>query len=286
MINNKDEDHFEDDLQHNQSGLKKKLTLVQVQEFSTYQKYLKVFYNKNRHLPAYSSRAIAKKLSWPRSYLHDLINGRKQLTVARAIQLARFLNLNSLDTEYLIALVFKEHKDNEVKAFYLDKISQEFDFKLRTVLVKERELMQNIQLLAVFEYIKLNNEIPTYKAFNKKFKTIKITDQKQIRTIISKLVDCQIIELDDRGFLKKVNVTTLLLDEIQLGIDIHRSFAENLIRFTYEPQRPVSLNSGFIKIPADKFEFFRSKLLAIRNSLESHSLSNRTDEQEIYQYSL
>lgn len=68
--------------------------------------YLQALVEENGALDAkFSIRWFCQRLKWPASYINDVLAGRRALSLNRALELARFLKLDSLDTEHLVVLV-------------------------------------------------------------------------------------------------------------------------------------------------------------------------------------
>ena len=62
--------------------------------------------------PKFSYSSFARRVGWPRTYLSDLLAGRKSLTVSRAIQFARFARFDGFNGRlWLPACVFPPISD-------------------------------------------------------------------------------------------------------------------------------------------------------------------------------
>jgi uncharacterized protein (TIGR02147 family) len=72
----------------------------------------------NEHL--FSHRDFAAQIGWPVSLLADLRKGRKRLTVARVTEFSRFLNLNHVQTEYLLMLSLRESGSDDSLQNYVE----------------------------------------------------------------------------------------------------------------------------------------------------------------------
>jgi hypothetical protein len=60
-------------------------------------------------------RNLSLSLKWPPTYLNDVVNYRKPLSVAKAWEIALHLGLNSTERDYLVTLTLKESKSQAVR---------------------------------------------------------------------------------------------------------------------------------------------------------------------------
>lgn len=84
------------------------ITVPRVKSFESYKEYLKEFWASNQNLSFFSSRYLASKLSWSSSYFHDVLGGRKKLTIQRAFEFSHFFKFKEDEVEYLIWLVIND----------------------------------------------------------------------------------------------------------------------------------------------------------------------------------
>jgi hypothetical protein len=91
------------------------MQIPHLKNFRRAKEFFREFYRLNQ--PNLSQRNIASKLDWPASFLGDVMQGRKHLTVNRAVEFARFFNLNGVECEYLIMLALKEVNNPAVREY-------------------------------------------------------------------------------------------------------------------------------------------------------------------------
>lgn len=94
-----------------------------LQDCKNAQEFFRKLYEINQ--PKLSHRKFAGELNWPVSYLGDVIQGRKKLTVNRAIQLATALQLNAFQHEYLLMLALQEVDSAGVRNYAQSFLSTE-----------------------------------------------------------------------------------------------------------------------------------------------------------------
>lgn len=62
-------------------------------------------------------RNLSLNLKWPPSYLNDVVNKRKRLSLAKAWEIALYLDLNATERDYLVALTLKESRVQKVREY-------------------------------------------------------------------------------------------------------------------------------------------------------------------------
>jgi hypothetical protein len=91
------------------------MQIPHLKNFRSAKDFFQEFYRLNQ--PDLSHRGFANEIDWPVSLLGDMMQGRKPLTVNRAVEFARFFDLNSLEHEYLIVLALKEVNNRGVQEY-------------------------------------------------------------------------------------------------------------------------------------------------------------------------
>jgi len=84
--------------------------------------FFQEFYQCN--LPLISHRKFSDEIDWPISLLGDLIQGRKSLSVNRAVEFANFAKLTSVHCEHLIMMGLREAENPAAQTYakdYLEK---------------------------------------------------------------------------------------------------------------------------------------------------------------------
>jgi hypothetical protein len=90
-------------------------TSPKISNFQVASEFFREFYKQNH--PALSHRKFAAEIGWPVSLLGDMIQGRKRLSINRAIEFSNFLKLDSVQCEHLILLSLKDVENPEVQNF-------------------------------------------------------------------------------------------------------------------------------------------------------------------------
>lgn len=93
--------------------------------------YFHDFYNSNRGLASFSYRKFAEMLNWPHSYLNDLMQGRRPLTIQRAIEFSRFAKFSVVETERMILMAFKNSENPTLKSHFENHLDGSWDWEQR-----------------------------------------------------------------------------------------------------------------------------------------------------------
>lgn len=86
-----------------------------LKKYDSAKSFFQDFYQVNQ--PDMTHRSFAMEICWPSSLLGDIMQGRKPLTVNRAVEFANFMKLNSIQCEHLIILALKEVDNSGVQAY-------------------------------------------------------------------------------------------------------------------------------------------------------------------------
>lgn len=89
-----------------------------MKSYPTAREFFRAYYEINQ--PGLSHRKFAKAIGWPTSLLGDMIQGRKMLTLNRAIEFAKFMDLNNAQAQYMMMLSLKS-ADNPTVRDYAEK---------------------------------------------------------------------------------------------------------------------------------------------------------------------
>lgn len=96
-----------------------------IYEHSDYRLYLKQeLTERTRKNPSYSLRAFARQIGLAPTSLSQVVSGKKNLSIARALNVANNLQLNAKDTDYFLLLVqLQTTKDPVLKEKIMNQIS-------------------------------------------------------------------------------------------------------------------------------------------------------------------
>jgi len=265
----------------------------QISDYNDYREYLKDFIELNKQTsPKYSFRYFANKLSWPISLISDVINKRKNLSVSRAIEFSKFAKFDEFQTERLIYLSIIESASPKAEIYLSDLLNSKSDTNEITSKTSSKEF-QDLELIAVYDYLKMKGQINPLLDIKKDLYTFNISEQR-IKQIIEKLIKNSIIELQENNTIKIIKESPFLKDDKgkqtdQTGMIIHSNYAKNVQSFLQNPQRPFSLNSGFICIKQSNYENVLRRTLAFRNWLLKQDTSpaqSDKDQLKLYQFDI
>jgi len=107
-----------------------------IETYSDYREFFRDFIDQNKALgPKYSYRYFAKKLGWPISLIHDVISGRKSLSITRCLEFSAFANLDDIKTKHFVFLCI----DASVSDTYKATIARLFCNKLYSTLDPKKD---------------------------------------------------------------------------------------------------------------------------------------------------
>ncbi len=97
---------------------------VTIFDFESYQKFLKevVAENTAKKGKEFGYRYLSTQLEWPPTYLNDLVNKRKKISVAKAWELALYLELVPLERDYLTLMVLTESTNKTLQTHAKDSL--------------------------------------------------------------------------------------------------------------------------------------------------------------------
>lgn len=94
-----------------------------IYQHENYRSFLKQALHERLGHKNLSLRAIARRLGMAPSHLSEILSGRKNLSLDRALMLAQFLKLNSRQSDYFVLLIqLEKAKDVKVKQSLLQKL--------------------------------------------------------------------------------------------------------------------------------------------------------------------
>ena len=240
-----------------------------------------------------SHRGWANRLKWPISYMNDVIRGRKNLTVARAIELSRFLKFDGFETERLLAMTLMQNERADVGEYFNKRLKDEFNISThfnrpdsaKSVSSPERsqfvgeEIFSDISLLAIFDVIAWRNGAVTREEISNYLYTFpELKDPKVLDTKLKKLEAAGLIKQkpqeDGFEFLDK-----FLFFNFDKNTAIHAGqYADNFKRILTRPEAKAWIGSGFLMLSKRDFNEFRQRYFAFRNWVVS--LDSRVQDYE------
>jgi uncharacterized protein (TIGR02147 family) len=256
-----------------------------IEKFNNYKDYLQDFYTLNKKQGGSGSyRFYAQKLGWPVSYLNDVLQGRKKLSLARALEFGKFAKMDLVDLERFIYLSLKDSESEEVKSYFEKKIQAEkntetyFQVSQKPenagddfIIIPER-IFSDISLLAIFDLITWSNgsvklsEIPellyTFPELHKidvLLEKIKILENEALITCVYSSKK-EIIKFE---YVKK----RLLFSLTKETAHNMSQYAENYSRFLKHTEQRGWIGSGFLKLPKEKLAEVQKRILSLRNWL-------------------
>jgi uncharacterized protein (TIGR02147 family) len=100
----------------------------------------------------FSFRFFAKKLGWSASYLNDLIQGRRSISLQKALELSNFLGLKGIRAERLLLLTLSETAE-VAKTFSEILTVRDSRRIVHTMLEDDPKLLGSVLIFRVIEYL-------------------------------------------------------------------------------------------------------------------------------------
>lgn len=215
-----------------------------IYEYDNYIHYLKdTLKAKSKTNPSYSLRAFAKKLDLSPGALSLILNKKKNLSVARAYEVAQFLELDTNETEYFTALIQLESAKSEtLRLQILEKIKNlnpnikhSKNLKQTILTLEHFKLISEWYGLAILELISGIEKDWTSKDIAKKLSLSKL----DVDLTLERLIKLELIEETNNGIYKRVAETLMI--ESQIPSDAIRKYYEGVhekSRLSIREQRP------------------------------------------------
>lgn len=238
---------------------------------------------------SYSLRAFAKKLGLSPGALSLILNRKKKLSVERAYEVAKALDLNTEETEYFMTLIQLEGAKSEaLKIQYLEKvkslnpkINQSTNLKQAILSLEHFKLISHWYGLAILELISTPKGEWNLKTITKKMGLSKI----DVELILERLLKLELIEEKKDGSYKRAVETVMVTSHVQ----------SDALRKYYVSVHGESLKSIHEQTPNEKvigaqvFAFDTAQLEEVRkltdnylNSLNDLAATGK-NKTEIYQ---
>lgn len=158
------------------------------------------FYQINQ--PHLSHRSFSAEIDWPVSLLGDMIQGRKKLTVNRALEFSKFANLNSVQSEYLLMLCLKEVNNEGVQSYantYLDTegvvIDQDPSAPLESHHLISAETYSKTDFMVLHAFLTWSKGQVDFEQISQRLPAFpKFRDPEFVTGLISKMNEDEIIE--------------------------------------------------------------------------------------------
>lgn len=250
-----------------------------VTEFKSTKEFVQALIDINRDSTIFSHRFLAKKLKFPPALLSDVTKGRRKLTLARAVQMAERLELDAIDTEYIINLTLQDKSSGAVRKHFESLTRQRYRPSSTMTTNDPEERYSKIEILAIQKMavgLIARNAATDLK---KSMVTFPDLTCDEINWFLKTLEREGSLSIGSDGRYRSNKKIWVQRDNIKQGVDpVHRQYAHNFLRY-YELQLgPATLNSGFIRIPNDHFDKVRERVTVFREFL--WSLNHEFDEND------
>lgn len=235
--------------------------------------YFKAFFEINKsNNPQFSHRSFAAKIKWPSSYLSDLIVGRKQLSVQRALQFSEHFKMNALNQERLLWFALANSKSAYEKDFFEKKLRRDPNSLIKDSLSNfEPELANDmITVLRILHWTKRKlSAAEILETFELPTLTLE-----RVSKALEKIEIEKYVNWNPEGVLEKGPSPTLFAgfdhsntkgNSAYEGLELHKDYAHNFLAFIDKPQSPSTYHSQYVTVPRGQFMPLAIKILELRN---------------------
>lgn len=289
------------------------MIIPDINNYNNYKLFFKDLYLLNNSKNSvWSYRKIASQVKWPASLLNEIINGKRSLSLDRALEFANVVGMDGFDTERLIFLVLAKAKTNKHKRYFEEKINQKIhtDLHKKLEIVDEKsgylevgeDIYSDITLLLILDFLNLDR--------SKKVRPLDIYRYLSISELKNKNVILEKIKFLESKKLLKIEMVNNKINQIiplchKLHFLINRENIHHMSQFMKITQNNLSRNtqgwvcSAFIKISREniqevlkRYEEFRGYILNLENNQTEEdkpllfqldlNLLNRIDIQEYH----
>lgn len=263
-----------------------------INKFNSYHLYLEEFININKQdkKSPISFQYLANKLNWPRTYLHDIINHRKNLTVGRALEFSQFAKMDLYDTEKLLYLSLKDSDNQIVNNYFEQQLSQSHN-QDRPKLDRSYEIKTNsFKEIALWQYINLTNKIPTLEFLNENISVFKELEKDEYKLLLNTLVKGGAIKIGANNTGRTLVDQLLVEDSQEAQSALIRNFAESVIDFSEAFTKPKACYNFMFYLTDGEIKPFHAKIFKlinwIANLVNSYKDRHKNKDLRLYQFSL
>jgi uncharacterized protein (TIGR02147 family) len=181
------------------------------------------YVERTQRSPRYSLRAFARDLGLSPGGLHQVLNGRKPLSVARAAQLAKRLRLEGPAYEkFVLAAQIEKASDPEHRELLLERLRQlEPESKHTQLSIDQFRVISDWYHFAIYESLDLNLKDFTPKKLSQRLGITLV----EVREAIERLERLEFIVRDADGTPKK-NKHHLLIDSATPSEAIRKAYRQ------------------------------------------------------------
>jgi hypothetical protein len=265
--------------------MKKQLIIPSTELFSNAKDFFTEIIKINKETN-FSLRNFARKLKWPVGYISDVIAERKAFTLLRALQFAEVFSLCAVQKERLTWFAMVENGNEEVKNFFLKKLTLKSEDLLKdTIIIKNAELYNTTAAVCTFLILKRRMMIAA--DILQELRLSYLTEEK-VNKALAEIAENKYLTWNALGELKEVNVNFTFDDYESRGdnatenIKLHKETTQNFLDYINNPSSPMTYHSGLLQIKKGQFMSVALQIIALRNwllEISEENTINRNNEE-------
>ncbi len=253
--------------------VKQKLVCASVVNFANVSDFFKDFYLKNKKINSkFSYRYIAGRLKWPEMLFSDVANGRKSLSLRRALEFSGWVQMDVLETEGLALMTLSEGKDGKTVDLINDLRGRIYNpqHPERGELIVNYSF--NLDTILVYAIIVWARGAITAEEILAQLEMRRKLTLTEINRAIEALIKEEFLDKDTAGKGYKLSGKEIVRNAFDFGIaetftPILEEYAEILPEFLPKEYFPFALNHTILELPFSRNKEIFEKLTAFKNWL-------------------
>lgn len=245
------------------------MQLPVLMDYDDYRSYFRDLYRINKEKRRlFSYRLFARKVRWPVHYMHDVISGKRKLTLRRAVEFIRVAKLDAFETERLVFLVLADSDDANVAAFAGSQL------KARSprqgddvgVLDEQNPFEKGLDFIAMRELYKWAGRLLPPAAIVRLLYSRHLSEA-AVEALTRGLRDKGWISIDAEG---RVEVTDEMIfrHRHSKNAEVAASdleYVDNIARFLRDKRSPGLRFTAFTQLPLARIPEIHAKIVSLRN---------------------
>lgn len=219
-------------------------------------------------------KALAEALNVHSSFISQVLNYQKLLSVEMALPLARFLNLNPLSTEYLVLIVqYQQAGTVELKTHLLKQceLLQAKSQKVSSRISQKKQLKEKDKIIfySKWYYSAIHLSLFLDDVYSVKDIASKLNLPKQVvLKALNILSEIGLCKENESGFFDPIDISTHIPDDSPLVTQHHQNWRVESLRWVELSDATDLQFTGPVTIELKNIKAFREKIL---NLIEDYS---------------
>ncbi len=273
----------------------KKIKIPDINTYTQFHPFLNDFFKVNKDTNKnFSFRFLAGKLGWSASYLNDVLQGRRHLSLNKILELIDYLGLKGVRAERLLLLALFEsnglsQRGEEFLAVRNSKMTTD------TMTDEEMEILSSMRVCEVIEYLIWKEGHWNASDFTKRSRNPNPVSTSQLDEIIRMLEKKKLIrwDKDKKRFL--VDKTEFYRENFgntspSAFLNLEKDYFGNYVEFLKEPVGKWRTFMGLAQVPEEYLAELADRVHSLRNfingMIQKIPEGGSAGPVEVYQYAI